>query len=108
MVEEEEFFLQIGSMEFNKKAIGNLLFGFFFIGLLAGVYSMVHIQNPAVPFAATLPILLGIVIPAYFITKGIREVTVKEQQEEKVKVPQPSGTKTLSETIDSSAEVNAI
>lgn len=108
MINQEHFSLQYGPLKFDKKALGNLLFGIFFIGLLAGVYSMIHFQNPSTPFAVTSPILMGLFIPVYFITKGVRKVSIKDQQKEKINVPETGETKTLSDAIESPAEVNAI
>jgi hypothetical protein len=68
-----KFSLTIGSLKFNAKSIGIILFASLLMGILAGLYSAIHIDNPNISQAVTSPLLWAFVIPAILLIKGIRK-----------------------------------
>ncbi|MCW9708489.1 hypothetical protein [Fodinibius salsisoli] len=67
-----EFSFVIGSLKFNAKSIGIILFASLLMGILAGLYSAIHIDTPGISQAITSPILWASAIPIILLVKGIK------------------------------------
>ncbi|WP_310681175.1 hypothetical protein [Aliifodinibius sp. S!AR15-10] len=72
-MDNNRYSVQIGSLSFSGKSIGYIISGFFLLGLLAGLLSIIHVDNPATPFWVTLPLFFANIIPVVFVVKGIRK-----------------------------------
>lgn len=70
---KKSFSLQIGSLLFEKKALSYMLFGFFLLGILAGLTSIIHIDNPDISTVVTFPLLCSMIIPVIILIKGVRK-----------------------------------
>lgn len=73
---EETNFITIGSLSFSNKSIGFIIAGCFLLGLLAGLLSVIHIDNPGTPLWMTLPILFANIVPILIIVKGLHKAEV--------------------------------
>lgn len=69
----KSFSLKIGHLIFEKKALSYMLFGFFLLGVLVGLASIIYINHPAISFAVILPLLVAMVLPAIIFSKGVRK-----------------------------------
>lgn len=73
---EESFSLQILSLNFNKRSLSYITFGCFLLGILLGVLSMIHIDNPDISLIVTTPLFWSTIIPIAIIIKGFQKATV--------------------------------
>ena len=67
------FSLQIGALKFNQQSLLTVLSGLFLLGLLVGIACAIHIDNPGLSIAVTLPLYAAFIIPTLIIIKGIRK-----------------------------------
>ncbi|HEX6981736.1 MAG TPA: hypothetical protein VF181_03150 [Balneolaceae bacterium] len=73
---KEPLSLKIGSLQFTAESLSYIVFGFFLLGVLMGLLSIIHIDNPEVSLSVTMPLLWTAVIPMVIIGKGVRKATV--------------------------------
>lgn len=75
MPTDKNFSIQISQLSFNKGSIVIILLGFLLLGIMVGILSITHIDNPTTTLTDTLPLFFGIVISIYIIIKGFKKAT---------------------------------
>jgi len=73
MSTDDYFSIQIGQLIFNKKSITTILFGFLLLGIMVGILSILHIDNPKITLTETLPLFFGTIIPTLIIISGFKK-----------------------------------
>ena len=74
-MKKESFSLILGSLKFDSKALSIIATGLFILGLIGGIYTVYHIENPNTSIVATLLFFAAMVIPGRIIVKGIHKAT---------------------------------
>lgn len=73
MSTDNNFSIQIGQLLFPKKSIITILFGFLVLGIMVGILSILHIDNPTITLTDTLPLFFGTIIPIFIIISGFKK-----------------------------------
>ncbi|WP_171032921.1 hypothetical protein [Fodinibius saliphilus] len=73
MSTDNNFFIQIGQLLFNKESTATILLGVLLLGVMVGLLSIIHINNPDTTITETLPLFFGTVIPILIIIKGFKK-----------------------------------
>ena len=72
-MKKESFSLILGSLRFDSKALSIIATGLFLLGLIVGIYSIYHIENPNTSIVVMLLFFAAMVIPCRIVVKGIHK-----------------------------------
>ena len=67
---DKSFSLQIGSLLFTPASLVYIVLGLFLLGVLMGLLSIIHIDNPNVSSAVTMLLLWMTAVPIGIVVKG--------------------------------------
>lgn len=73
---ENSFSIRIMSLKFNQKAISQVIFGFFLLGVLMGAFSIIHIGSVTFSSIIAMPLFWAAIIPIVVIVNGIRKAEI--------------------------------
>ncbi|HEX6981492.1 MAG TPA: hypothetical protein VF181_01920 [Balneolaceae bacterium] len=73
-MEDKRFSLKLGSLLFTLPSIKYITLGLFLAGFLTGITAIIHVEYPEIAASLTVfPVFAAMLLPLYFIIKGVRK-----------------------------------